>query len=100
MSRIQLMEPDLTDVGPSTFDHHGRLTYLLYEWRLMLRTETIAADALAGVAVALVALPLSLAIATASGVEPVVGLVTAIVGGIVVAFSVAAGSRFRGLPPP
>ena len=44
------------------------------------------ADALAGIAVALVALPLSLAIATASGVEPEVGLVTAIVGGIVVAF--------------
>lgn len=51
----------------------------------MLRTETIAADALAGITVALVALPLSLAIAAASGVEPGVGLVTAIVGGIVVA---------------
>jgi carbonic anhydrase len=85
MSRIQFMESDRTDVGLPTFDFRGQLKYLLYEWRLMLRTETIAADALAGVAVALVALPLSLAIATASGVEPVVGLVTAIVGGIVVA---------------
>jgi high affinity sulfate transporter 1 len=51
----------------------------------MFRPQTIAADALAGVAVALVALPLSLAIANASGVPPKVGLVTAIVGGIAVA---------------
>src|SRR5262249_47362853 len=63
----------------------GQLAYLRDEWRLMLRPGTMAADALAGIAVALVALPLSLAIATASGVEAEIGLVTAIVGGIVVA---------------
>ena len=40
---------------------------------------------MAGIAVALVALPLSLAIANASGVQPAVGLITAIIGGIVVA---------------
>src|SRR3982751_4551392 len=51
----------------------------------MVRPETMAADALAGMAVALVALPLSLAIAGASGVEPGGGLVTAVVGGLVVA---------------
>jgi high affinity sulfate transporter 1 len=72
------------DVRP-TLDLRGQLAYLRSEWRLMLRTGTIAADALAGIAVALVALPLSLAIAAASGVAPEVGLVTAIVGGIVVA---------------
>jgi SulP family sulfate permease len=51
----------------------------------MIRAGTIVADALAGISVALVAMPLSLAIAAASGVPPEVGLVTAIVGGIVVA---------------
>jgi SulP family sulfate permease len=53
----------------------------------------MAADAMAGIAVALVALPLSLAIATASGVEPELGLVTAIVGGIVV--PLFGGSRLQ-----
>jgi MFS superfamily sulfate permease-like transporter/carbonic anhydrase/acetyltransferase-like protein (isoleucine patch superfamily) len=51
----------------------------------MFRRGTIAADASAGVAVALVALPLSIAIANASGVGAEVGLVTAVVGGLVVA---------------
>lgn len=51
----------------------------------MFRPGTVVADALAGISVALVAMPLSLAIARASGVGPVVGLITAIVGGIVVA---------------
>lgn len=62
-----------------------RLRGLPLEWRAMFRRETLLADVMAGTAVALVALPLSLAIANASGVEPRVGLVTAIVGGIVVA---------------
>ncbi len=61
------------------------MRYLLGEWRKMFRRESLLADLLAGLSVALVALPLSLAIATASGVEPGVGLITAIVGGIVVA---------------
>ena len=85
MSRIQFIESARSADGRPTLDLLGQLAYLRDEWRLMLRTGTMAADALAGIAVALVALPLSLAIATASGVEPEVGLVTAIVGGIVVA---------------
>jgi SulP family sulfate permease len=60
--------------------------YLLREWRAMLDPRTWLSDGLSAIAVALVALPLSLAIARASGVTPYVGLVTAIVGGIVVAF--------------
>ena len=42
------------------------------------------ADALAGLTVAIVALPLSMAIAIASGLSPDRGLYTAIVGGFVI----------------
>ncbi len=85
MSRIQFIESARSADSRPTFDLRGQLAYLRDEWRLMLRPGTMAADALAGIAVALVALPLSLAIANASGVKPEVGLVTAIIGGIVVA---------------
>lgn len=50
-------------------------------------------DALAGLTVAIVALPLSMAIAVASGVGPERGLFTAIVGGFLV--SLLGGSRFQ-----
>src|SRR6202166_2408661 len=42
------------------------------------------ADAIAGLTVAIVALPLSMAIAIASGVTPDRGLYTAVVGGVIV----------------
>ena len=58
-----------------------------YSWRLLVR------DALAGVTVALVALPLSIAIAIASGATPQAGLVTAIVGGLLI--SLLGGSRVQ-----
>jgi sulfate permease, SulP family len=51
------------------------------------------ADALAGLTVAIVALPLSMAIAIASGASPAQGLYTAIVGGFLV--SALGGSRFQ-----
>src|SRR5258706_3737688 len=51
------------------------------------------ADALAGLTVAIVALPLSVAIAVASGVSPERGLYTSIMGGFVV--SALGGSRFQ-----
>src|SRR3954449_2823032 len=50
-------------------------------------------DALAGVTVALVALPLSIAIAIASGATPRAGLVTAIIGGFLI--SLLGGSRVQ-----
>jgi SulP family sulfate permease len=53
----------------------------------------LRADAVAGLTVAIVALPLSMAIAIASGVSPDRGLYTAIVGGFVV--SLLGGSRFQ-----
>jgi SulP family sulfate permease len=50
-------------------------------------------DSIAAITVAVVALPLSMAIAVASGVEPVRGLYTSIVGGFLV--SALGGSRFQ-----
>lgn len=58
-----------------------------YSWRLLL------SDGLAGITVALVALPLSIAIAIASGAEPKAGLVTAIIGGLLI--SMLGGSRVQ-----
>lgn len=58
-----------------------------YSWRLFV------SDALAGFTVALVALPLSIAIAIASGATPKAGLVTAIVGGFLI--SLLGGSRVQ-----
>jgi sulfate permease, SulP family len=51
------------------------------------------ADVIAGLTVAIVALPLSMAIAIASGVTPDRGLYTAVVGGFIV--SLLGGSRFQ-----
>jgi sulfate permease, SulP family len=51
------------------------------------------ADVMAGLTVAIVALPLSMAIAIASGVTPGRGLTTAVVGGFIV--SLLGGSRFQ-----
>jgi len=53
----------------------------------------LRADAVAGLTVAIVALPLSMAIAISSGVTPAAGLYTAIVGGFLV--SMLGGSRFQ-----
>ncbi|MDQ2082050.1 SulP family inorganic anion transporter [Xanthobacteraceae bacterium Astr-EGSB] len=53
----------------------------------------LRADAVAGLTVAIVALPLSMAIAIASGVGPDRGLYTAIIGGFLV--SALGGSRFQ-----
>src|ERR1700743_3228980 len=51
------------------------------------------ADIVSGLTVAIVALPLSMAIAIASGVTPGRGLFTAVVGGFIV--SLLGGSRFQ-----
>ncbi|TIT02700.1 SulP family inorganic anion transporter [Mesorhizobium sp.] len=56
-------------------------------------SEHFKADAIAGLTVAIVALPLSMAIAIASGVTPERGLYTSIIGGFLV--SALGGSRFQ-----
>jgi len=53
----------------------------------------LRADLVAGLTVAIVALPLSMAIAIASGAAPQLGLITAIVGGFII--SLLGGSRFQ-----
>ena len=53
----------------------------------------LKSDAVAGLTVAIVALPLSMAIAIASGASPAQGLFTSIIGGFLV--SALGGSRFQ-----
>ena len=55
--------------------------------------DKFLADCIAGVTVAMVAMPLSLAIAIASGADPAKGLVTAIIGGFFI--SLLGGSRVQ-----
>src|ERR1700691_1255613 len=57
------------------------------------RLADFRADAISGLTVAIVALPLSMAIAIASGVTPDRGLYTAVIGGFIV--SLLGGSRFQ-----
>jgi len=66
-------KPWLWDMGIST---------LLPDWRRMFNPSTLLTDVSAGITVGCVAVPLSLAIAVASGVPPEVGLVTAAVSGV------------------
>lgn len=66
---------------------------LITRWIEGYRLADFRADALAAMTVAIVALPLSMAIAIASGVEPERGLYAAIVGGFLV--SLLGGSRYQ-----
>lgn len=58
---------------------------LIPAWKKLFSRENFFADLGAGMTVAFVAIPLSLAIALASGVSPGTGLITAVVAGIVCA---------------
>ncbi len=81
---------------PRTTPHPAAPEYLPKLWTVLREgygTKDLRADALAGLTVAIVALPLSMAIAIASGVGPERGLYTAIVGGFLV--SALGGSRFQ-----
>ena len=62
-------------------------------WREGYSLAAFRADAIAGLNVAIVALPLSMAIAIASGLGPEAGLFTAIIGGFLV--SLLGGSRYQ-----
>lgn len=69
------------------------LPKLITVWREGYGLSDFRADVFAGLTVAIVALPLSMAIAIASGVTPDRGLYTAVVGGFIV--SLLGGSRFQ-----
>jgi SulP family sulfate permease len=82
--------PDSESGGPSTSPFLPQFFSTLkegYGWGL-LRT-----DALAGIMVGIVALPLAIAFAIASGVTPTAGLVTAVVAGLIL--SCFGGSRVQ-----
>lgn len=76
-----------------------------FDWRLYIpksftvifnegyRVADFRADAIAGLTVAIVALPLAMAIAIASGTTPDKGLITAVVAGFLI--SALGGSRFQ-----
>ncbi|MGE0501274.1 MAG: SulP family inorganic anion transporter [Rhizobiaceae bacterium] len=66
---------------------------LISVWREGYGLSAFRGDAVAGLTVAIVALPLSMALAIASGVTPDRGLYAAIVGGFLV--SALGGSRFQ-----
>ncbi|SFN61721.1 sulfate permease, SulP family [Bradyrhizobium sp. Ghvi] len=69
------------------------LPKLVTVWREGYGLADFRADVFAGLTVAIVALPLSMAIAIASGVTPDRGLYTAVVGGFIA--SLLGGSRFQ-----
>lgn len=79
-------QPHASPVAPFT-------PKLLSSLRLGYTVGDLRADAMAGLTVSIVALPLSMAIAIASDVSPDRGLVTAVVGGLLV--SALGGSRFQ-----
>ena len=59
--------------------------------------EQFVKDVIAGIIVAIIALPLSIALALASGVTPEKGIYTAITAGFVISSWVAAVCRLPGL---
>ncbi|QQS72929.1 MAG: STAS domain-containing protein [Flavobacteriales bacterium] len=75
---------------PSEFGFTPKLYSL---WKDGISKEQLKKDIIAGVVVGIVALPLAIAFAIASGVSPEKGLITAIIGGLVV--SLLGGSRVQ-----
>jgi SulP family sulfate permease len=71
------------------FSFHPKLVDALKDYS----AQKFSADALAGVTVGIVALPLSMALAIASGLKPEIGLFTSVIAGILVALF--GGSRVQ-----
>jgi len=89
---MDLSAPKLTATHKSTFWElftPKTITVLREGYRL----GDLRADVIAGLTVAIVALPLSMAIAIASGTSPERGLFTAVVGGFLICL--LSGSRFQ-----
>ena len=88
---VQAKSPAKSHASPSFTDlFTPKLVTVLREGYSL---DNLRTDAIAGLTVAIVALPLSMAIAIASGASPAQGLYTAIIGGFIV--SALGGSRFQ-----
>jgi sulfate permease, SulP family len=83
----------MTDTTPGRNGLNDFVPKIVTVWHEGYGLSALRADALAGLTVAIVALPLSMAIAIASGVGPERGLYTAIIGGFLV--STLGGSRYQ-----
>jgi SulP family sulfate permease len=83
----------LTDAAKVAWADHHHTPKLFTTFAEGYGLGDLRKDALAGLTVAVVALPLSMAIAIGSGVSPAAGLTTSIVGGFLV--SALGGSRFQ-----
>lgn len=68
------------------FNFNLGIPQLIPAWKQLFSKDNLLADISAGITVAFIAIPLSLAIALASGVSPGIGLITAIIAGIICAF--------------
>jgi sulfate permease, SulP family len=75
------------------FQKHAMFKPKLFSILPELTAERIMKDVIAGIMVGIVALPLAIAFAIASGVSPEKGLITAVVGGFLVSF--LGGSRVQ-----
>lgn len=62
------------------------INYIIHELKPMFKLKYLPQDIAAGATVACIAIPLSLAIAMASSLPPGLGLISAIIGGLIVAF--------------
>src|SRR5690349_7096219 len=80
----------MPDGSSTAHRYQPKLVATLYEG---YRLDSFRKDVIAALTVAIVALPLSMAIAVASGVSPERGLYTAIIGGTLV--SALGGSRYQ-----
>ncbi len=76
-----------------TFSRHFAFRPKLIECLKSYNRETFVADVLAGITVGIVALPLAMAFAIASGVKPEAGIFTAIIAGFII--SALGGSRVQ-----
>lgn len=73
--------------------HHAFTPKLLTVWREGYGRDRLRADVIAGLTVAIVALPLAMALGIASGASPEKGLITAVIGGFLI--SAFGGSRVQ-----
>ena len=88
--RIQIGLPAMPDGSATAHTYRPKLATVLAEG---YNLDCLRRDLLAALTVAIVALPLSMAIAVASGVSPERGLYAAVIGGFLV--SALGGSRYQ-----